>query len=162
MANILSHAYKGALLSSMVTIHYTEPIDTVHQMEKSNLPLYYPGRTFFDWLSRTDPRSWIQERRVEIPFSGGIAGDEILQRYKHFLPIQIFKSFDAYFSVDRGEAMFYATNAQRASYKNRLHFSKEALAVIYLSHIVTQGSPLLVRNYGEIRNLHDCISLTYL
>ena len=48
------------------------------------------------------------------------------------------------FRLDRGEAMLFSATLKKALYKNRHHFSKEALATLHSSHIVTQGSPLLV------------------
>ena len=49
------------------------------------------------------------------------------------------------FRIDRGEAMLYTTHTFAAKYKNRHHFSKEALASLHSAHVVHQGSPLLVR-----------------
>ena len=49
-----------------------------------------------------------------------------------------------HFRVDRGEAMLFSVDIYRALFKNRHHFSKEALAALHSSHIVTQGSPLMV------------------
>ena len=73
MANILSHAYKGALLSSLVTIRYTEPLDTVDQMVESGLPFYVLGGTVLEWLSKTDPRDGVKQlndRRFDMPYNG--------------------------------------------------------------------------------------------
>ena len=49
------------------------------------------------------------------------------------------------FRIDRGEAMLYTTHTWAAKYKNRHHFSKEALASLHSAHVVHQGSPLLVK-----------------
>ena len=49
------------------------------------------------------------------------------------------------FSIDRGEAMLLNSHVWRAQYKNRYHFSKEALYAAHTSQVVVQGSPLLVR-----------------
>ena len=48
------------------------------------------------------------------------------------------------FRIDRGEAMLFTTHTFRAGFKNRHHFSKEALASLHTSQVVVQGSPLLV------------------
>ena len=48
------------------------------------------------------------------------------------------------FRLDRGEAMFFSVNTYKALYKNRHHFSRESVVVLYSSDIVPQGSPLLV------------------
>ena len=84
MANILSHAYKGALLSSLVTIQYTEPLDTIDQMVESGLPFYIPKGSALVWLAKTDPRNSVKmlnERHVVFPFDGKL-GEEDLQKYK--------------------------------------------------------------------------------
>ena len=41
--------------------------------------------------------------------------------------------------------MIFKPSHAAASAKNRLHVSKEVLAVFHSAHIVPQGSPLLVR-----------------
>ena len=75
MGNLISWVYKGALLSSLIAIRYTEPIDTIDQMEKSGLPLYCLGNTLICWYSNTDPRmnqNVMKHRRFDIPFDGKI------------------------------------------------------------------------------------------
>ena len=52
-----------------------------------------------------------------------------------------------FFRIDRGEAMLLQADMVRAKYKNRHHFSKEALASLHTSQVVVQGSPLLVRHF---------------
>ena len=73
MANLLSHIYKGALLTSLITIRYTEPIDTMTQMEDSGLPLYCLRKTHVCIFSNSDPvmnKNKMKDRRFEIPFRG--------------------------------------------------------------------------------------------
>ena len=75
MANLLSHIYKGALLASLITIRYTEPIDTMTQMESSGLPLYCLGKTHLCVFSKSDPvmnKNKMKDRRFDIPFPGWI------------------------------------------------------------------------------------------
>ena len=82
MGNIISHVYKGALLSSLVTIRYPEPLDTMIQMEKSGAPYYCFANTVLCWLVKTDPRDLgkkLNERRFDMPFSG-ILEEKYLQR----------------------------------------------------------------------------------
>ena len=52
--------------------------------------------------------------------------------------------------IDRGEAMLLNANIVKAKYKNRHHFSKEALVALHTSQVVVQGSPLLVRMLPKI------------
>ena len=83
MANIISHIYKGALLSSLVTISYTDPLDTMDQMEKSGLPYYCAENSVICWLAKTDPRKLgkkLNERRFDMPYSG-IIEDTYLEQY---------------------------------------------------------------------------------
>ena len=73
--NRLSHVYKGALLSSLITIRYTVPLDTMAQMEESGLPFYVLGKTALEWLAKTDPRELgmkLNERRFDMPFPGRV------------------------------------------------------------------------------------------
>ena len=73
VTTILSHAYKGALLSSLTTIRYTEPIDTIDQMVESGLPFYLPRGGMLEVLAKTDRRESVMKlnkRRVYIPFFG--------------------------------------------------------------------------------------------
>ena len=75
LGNILSHVYKGALLSSLITIRYTVPLDTMAQMEESGLPFYVLGKTALEWLAKTDPRELgkkLNERRFDMPFPGRV------------------------------------------------------------------------------------------
>ena len=82
MANILSHAYKGALLSSLVIIRYTEPLDTIHQMVDSGLPFYIAGGFSLELLTKTDPRNDVlklHDRHILVPYDGKIE-EKYLQR----------------------------------------------------------------------------------
>ena len=53
-ANILIHAYKGILLSKLATITWTIPIDTLQQMDQSDMPLVIPDVAV--GIFRNDPR----------------------------------------------------------------------------------------------------------
>ena len=53
-ANILVNAYKGVLLSKLATITWTIPIDTLQQMDKSDMTLVIPDVAL--GLFRNDPR----------------------------------------------------------------------------------------------------------
>ena len=73
MGNIISHIYKGALLTSLIAIRYTETLDTMVQMEESGLPFYVLGKTAIEWFAKTDPRELgkkLNERRFDMPFPG--------------------------------------------------------------------------------------------
>ena len=75
MGNIISHIYKGALLTSLIAIRYTVPIDTMVEMEESGLPFYVLGKTALEWLVKTDPRELgkkLNERRFDMPFPGRV------------------------------------------------------------------------------------------
>ena len=75
MGNIISHIYKGALLTSLIAIRYTETLDTMVQMEESGLPFYVLGKTALEWLAKTDPRELgkkLNERRFDMPFPGRV------------------------------------------------------------------------------------------
>ena len=61
MANILSHAYKGSILSSLINISYEAPIDTIQQMVDSGLPFYVLGGTACVWVTTSDPRPSVKQ-----------------------------------------------------------------------------------------------------
>ena len=66
----LSHAYKSTLLSTLIAIRYTAPLDTIDQMVESGLPFYVQtDNNMFNWLANTDPRESVQklnERQADI------------------------------------------------------------------------------------------------
>ena len=75
LANILSHAYKGALLSSLINIRYTEPLETMDQLVESGLPFYVLGGSVMVWLAKSDPRTngkLLNDRRFDMPFPGKV------------------------------------------------------------------------------------------
>ena len=81
MGNLISWVYKGALLSSLITIRYTEPIDTMTQMENSGLPLYCLAKTHVCIFSNSDPvmsKNKMKDRRFDMPFPGWVP-DEYLE-----------------------------------------------------------------------------------
>ena len=59
MANIISYAYKGSILSTLIAIRYEEPLDTIEQMVDSGLPYYVFGNSAGVWVTKTDPRNMI-------------------------------------------------------------------------------------------------------
>ena len=82
LANLLSLIYKGALLTSLITIRYTEPIDTMTQMEDSGLPLYCLGKTHVCIFSNNDPvmnKNKMKDRRFDMPPFTGWVPDEYLE-----------------------------------------------------------------------------------
>ena len=83
MGNVISYVYKGALLSSLIAIRYTEPLDTLFEMDISGIPFYCPKNTVICWLLKTDPRTVVKnlnERRWEMPFPG-YPEDKYYDRY---------------------------------------------------------------------------------
>ena len=73
MANIISHAYKGSILSTLTIILYDEPLDTIGQMVDSGLPFYVLGDAAPESLTKTDPRDSVKllnERRFDMPWDG--------------------------------------------------------------------------------------------
>ena len=82
MANIISNVYKGALLSSLITIRYTNTLDTMYQMDESGIPFYCGANTILCWLVKTDPRQLgmqLNKRRFDMPFAGKIE-DKYLEK----------------------------------------------------------------------------------
>ena len=89
-ANILSHAYKGTLLSTLINIRYTPALDTMDQMYESGQKFFVLDGTAMEWLAKTDPRDGVKrltERREDIPFDGGV-DEEHLKMYYIFNQIE--------------------------------------------------------------------------
>ena len=77
-----------------------------------------------------------------------------------YLPVSI--NIHKSFRIDQGKAMLFTTHTFRAGFKNRHHFSKEALASLHTSQVVVQGSPLLVsdeefscRKISQLNNIYS-------
>ena len=84
MANIISYAYKGSILSTLIAIRYEEPLDTIEQMVDSGLPYYVFGNSAGVWVTKTDPRNMTKKlnvRRVDIYWEG-ITEEKYLKMYK--------------------------------------------------------------------------------
>ena len=84
MAIILSNAYKGSILSTLIAIRYEEPLDTIEQMVDSGLPYYVFGNSAGVWVTKTDPRNMTKKlnvRRVDIYWEG-ITEEKYLKMYK--------------------------------------------------------------------------------
>ena len=68
-AAFLSHAYKSTLLSTLVAIRYTDPLDTIDQIVETRLPFYVlTDNSLFNWVANTDPRESVKklnERQVK-------------------------------------------------------------------------------------------------
>ena len=68
-AAFLSHGYKSTLLSTLIAIRYTAPLDNLDQMVESGLPFYvFTDNNLFNWVANTDPRESVKrlnERQVK-------------------------------------------------------------------------------------------------
>ena len=85
MANIISHAYKGSILSTLTAIRYEEPLDTIRQMVDSGLPFYVLGGAAPVSLTKTDPREDVKllnQRRFDMPWDG-TTEEKYLKMYKN-------------------------------------------------------------------------------
>ena len=76
LGNILTLGYKTTLLSSLVTIRYEDPIDNIHDIDKSGLPLiFWKGATLLEYM-KTHPgkiQARLYQRRLLFSAnSGGI------------------------------------------------------------------------------------------
>ena len=84
MANVLSWAYKGTLLSTMIAIRYSVPLDTIAQMDESGLPFFVFKGTVMEWLADTDKREAVMrlnERQFKMPWDGTVP-EEYLKKYQ--------------------------------------------------------------------------------
>ena len=75
LGNILSMAYRGTLLSTLIPIRYEKALDTIDDLDKSGLGLGIPGDTVGEWLVASDPRPAmrrINARSEVFLFSGTI------------------------------------------------------------------------------------------
>ena len=59
-SNILLWHYKNTLLSSLISIHYEKPMNTLEDIERSGLPVLVTKNNVAHWLMATDPRPTIK------------------------------------------------------------------------------------------------------
>ena len=72
-SNLLLWSYKSTLLSTLITIYYENPINTLEDVDRSGLPVMVPNNTVLHWLIATDPRPTtksIFKKSVLYPFNG--------------------------------------------------------------------------------------------
>ena len=72
-ANFLLMAYKSVLLSSLVTIRYEDTIDTLDDLDKSNMPVMIPQGAGLVEPLENDPRPIIKQilsRSKLYPYAG--------------------------------------------------------------------------------------------
>ena len=82
--NVLTMGYKSTLLSTLISIRYEEQIDTIQDLDRSELPFMIPSGTVLQWLAATDPRPAMQnifKRHEMVPFDGNIR-EEDEERYE--------------------------------------------------------------------------------
>ena len=96
MASILSYAYKGTLLSTLTTIRYTEPLDTIDQMDASGIPFYVVKGTAVQWIAATDPRGSfkpLKNRSIAIPYNGGFEEKHLKEYELHSISVHKMSSY---------------------------------------------------------------------
>ena len=72
-SNLLLWSYKSTLLSTLITINYENPINTLEDVDRSGLPVMVAKNTVLHWLIATDPRPTtksILKKSVVYPFNG--------------------------------------------------------------------------------------------
>ena len=61
MGNVLTIGYKSTLLSTLVTIRYNKPIDTLADLDSSGLPLAMVKGGTCLWAVKNDPRKIMKQ-----------------------------------------------------------------------------------------------------
>ena len=75
MGTFLTLGYKSTLLSSLIKIRYKVTIDSLHNLDKSGLPLLLPeGGDDIDVIRRDtrEVMARLYNRIIEFPYQGGI------------------------------------------------------------------------------------------
>ena len=75
LGSFLTLGYKSTLLSSLIKIRYEVTIDSLHDLDKSGLPLLLPEGSDDIDIIRRDPRevmARLYNRIIEFPYQGGI------------------------------------------------------------------------------------------
>ena len=60
LGSVLTWGYKSTLLSTLVTIRYTKPIDTLADLDKSDLPLVIVAGTIYQQAFENDKREMMK------------------------------------------------------------------------------------------------------
>ena len=61
LGNVLTMAYKSTLLSTLITIRYNMPIDTLADFDSSGLPMVVAKGTAIHSLLKSDPRAVMKQ-----------------------------------------------------------------------------------------------------
>ena len=72
-SNLLIWSYKSTLLSTLIPIYYENPINTLEDVDNSDLPLLVPRSTVLHRLLATDPRPTVKRifrKSVLFSFNG--------------------------------------------------------------------------------------------
>jgi hypothetical protein len=143
---------RSTLLSTLIPIRYSEPIDTIEALDKSEMTLVLAGNTAIHMLVATDPRPAMQrvfKRSIIFPFTGAVPlwatkmCDKLSWGMRH-CSYYCFMFF--IFRVDAGKGTGVVTQFQKAVDINNYHFAWEHVANLFSSFVLPKHSPLKVLN----------------
>ena len=139
LGNMLALAYRSTLNSTLVTMQYEDPIDTIKDMVQSDLPLLVPQNLKSSMAN--DPRQVVKDINSNsivfqyYPNGTGITRGDLLEKFQN------------------GEAGMPVTaydmkmNRMEGVYNMSLHYTKDTLFnSLHTTFIVPKGSPLQVGN----------------
>jgi hypothetical protein len=141
---------RSTLLSTIIPIRYSEPIDTIEALDKSEMPFLLPGKTAPHLLVATDPRPAMQrvfKRSIIFPFAGATVPwttemcDKLSWGIRH---CTCYCLMFLYFRTAAGKATVIGTNLVKAREINNYHFAKEHVADAFSSFVLPKHSPLKV------------------
>ena len=143
-------AYKSVLLSSLATIRYEDTIDTLDDLDKSNLPVMIPqGAGLVEPLEK-DPRPIIKQifsRSKLYPYAG-VPPEWVEDRYFQIYLLGLLLKCIHFYSCcgpdSAGSAVMMELKLGKEFWPNDGHYSKESLFIQYSSIIIPKGSPLKV------------------
>ena len=86
MGNILTLGYKKSLLSSLIQIRYEDTIDSIHELDRSEIPLLLAKSTSLQDYVERDPRksmARIVKRRILFSIDRGQTPGWALAKYEY-------------------------------------------------------------------------------
>ena len=144
--SVLLWGYKCVLLSTLVPIRFEQTIDTIYDMDKSELPLMIPD--IIHENMKTDSRSVMQRiRNQSLMYTwNGTFPHWVNERHcSKFHLLNKIPSFSLFYRVDNGTGVDLHSQAEKALAINDYYFSRDLFGSSFVSFILREGSPLEVR-----------------
>ena len=146
LGSVLTWAYKSTLLSTLVTIRYNKPIDTLADLDTSGLPLVIAEGSFYHKAienEQSDIIKRIYSRSIAIQVTKQTEAKYAAMYYLCIVNHKKRLNFVSNFRAFKNLVVYAGSKAYfDAMLINKAHPSKETVMYVPTSFIVPRGSPL--------------------